>query len=142
MSIVVWGFKDGTCIPLAGKGFRREFSGSSEAEMFIKYQCNNISVKDVHRYRMYITDEFIDMDQMLNHHHFTGTQCSFRQDNKRVENVDILAIKELVDLDYQLHLSTMTKGKLAVDRELRSMSNEQLRRQQELVQQIQNMMRR
>lgn len=141
MAIVVWGLVDGFCLPYDGKGFRKQFSSKDEAEYFIKYNCTKIKASEAHRYTMYITDEYTSLDSILHHHNWKSSDSMFRDTNNRIEEVNILEIKELVDLEYKMYLEKQNKTKLQIEREVKSMNRQELLRQAELISKMTNIMK-
>ncbi len=99
MSIVVFGVQDNQCHTYLG--FRKYFDTSKEADLFLQLQCAKINIKEIHRYAIYIGNEFTTLDAVMHLHNWKGTDSRFKEETNKIKVVDIKQIKLYYDLEYQ-----------------------------------------
>lgn len=136
MSIVLWGFERGLCVPTQGTGFRKVFDSAKDADRFIQLQCNKIRIQDILQYHIYITDEYASLDRVVHYHNFKDMNHSYSgtEQDFKIESVDLEQVKKDIDLNYQLYLRNQQNAKMSIDHEVRNMSNDERMRQLKLFQ--------
>lgn len=130
--IIVWGVDHGKCLPAAGVGFRREFSNSNDADLFIQSQCTAVSFREIHHYAIYITDEYCSLDRLMHYHNWSDTDHSFRDVDLKVEKVNMMEIKERIDLQYMALQKQTANAKMRIDESIKNMSSEEYAKQKRL----------
>lgn len=136
MSVVVWGVEFGKCRPMAGEGFRHIFDTGAEADAFIQIQCGRVPRDHLDQYAMYITSEFCSVDRLMHYHNWLGSDAPYRDTDLKVEAVDILAIKNSIDLAYQAQKRREDTKKGEIIKEVNNMSREELQKQAQIMQDI------
>lgn len=121
MTIVVFGIDHGLCT--ATEGFRKEFSTSREAELYIQLQCSKIKVNNITNYAIYIGNEYTSIDKIMHLYNWSQTNHRYREEDYNIKKVDILKIKEEYDLNYQLELDKKKKMQYDTKTRLNNMSN-------------------
>ena len=124
--IVVWGVDYGICIPYDGKGFRKAFDNSKDADRFIQLQCNRIDKSVMQYYHIYITNELMTIDKLMYYHNRVSLDSTIKLENYGIEAVNIEEVKRQIDLNYQMYLRQQADKKFRTDVELKQMSNNQL----------------
>lgn len=134
MSILVWGVYKNECN--SARGFRQSFSFSSEADVFIQTRCAAIDAKHIHDYALYLTQEFVSLDEVLHHHNWLNTDERFKDINNKITTIDIAKIKEYTDLEYARHKQRQATHRAERVNEIRNMDAAAIEYHRQLFQQM------
>ena len=130
--IVVWGIQKNMCN--SERGFRREFLNNErkEAIEYIREQCIKIPTRYLNEYAMYITDETVGLEEVIYYHSLIFIATGYKGTNNRIEVVDVPRLKAQVDENYGGHLEDRVRGQDRIDRQVKQLSNLELRELEEL----------
>lgn len=134
--IVVWGVQHGKCMPASGIGFREQFSNAADADIFISMKCRAVPRGTAHHYAIYITNEFCSLDRLMHRHNWGDTDHYYRDEDSAIKKVDILEIKDAIDLAYQQQRQAEDQAKLRIKSEVNNMSNEEYHRNKRLFEEV------